>query len=178
MAKHSDPLRRKHSKVCQVLDISETTFRSVVAGLFSVGMIDISTKSAVLRKLGHEGADKLMDMLEMKVDAKPERLSVIVDVMMQEEALRDVLGDLAGGKIPSANSRETNSSPAGMHVVSVWGDLTSFNGWDVQAYFSNPYIFSYVTLDSYNQINMGYHQYSNHTLCEVHVYNHNYMFYV
>ena len=114
MAKHSDPLRRKHSKVCQVLDISETTFRSVVAGLFSVGMIDISTKSAVLRKLGHEGADKLMDMLEMKVDAKPERLSVIVDVMMQEEALRDVLGDLAGGKIPSTKPRETNSSPAGM----------------------------------------------------------------
>ncbi len=108
MAKYSDPLRRKH---CQVLDISETTFRSVVAGLFSVGMIDISTKSAVLRKLGHEGADKL---LEMKMDAKPERLSVIVDVMMQGVTLRDVLGDLAGGKIPSIKATETNSSPAGM----------------------------------------------------------------
>ena len=143
MAKHSDPLRRKHSQVCHVLDVSETTFRSVVAGLFSVDMIDISTKSAVLRKMGHEGADKLMDMLALKVDAKPERLSIIVEVMMQEEALRDVLKDLAGGKIPSTNSRETNSSPAGMSVarsvVSVWVHLTSFNGWTFRL-FSNPCI--------------------------------------
>ena len=109
MANHSDPLRRKHSQVCHVLDISETTFRSVVAGLFSVGMIDIGTKSDVLRKLGHEGAGKLMDMLALKVDAKPERLSVIVEVMIQEEALRDVLKDLEGGKILSTKSGETNS---------------------------------------------------------------------
>ena len=131
MANHSDPLRRKHSQVCHVLDVSETTFRSVVAGLFSVGMIDISTKSAVLRKMGHEGADKLMDMLEMKVDAKPERLSIIVEVMMQEEALRDVLKDLVGGKIPSTKPRETNSSPAGM-----WGDLTYIDGYRMCRLFS------------------------------------------
>ena len=48
-----------------------------------MSMIDIGTKSAVLRKN--------WSMLELKVDAKPERLSVIVEVMMQEEALRDVL---------------------------------------------------------------------------------------
>ena len=71
-----------------------------------MGMIDIGTKSAVLRKN--------WSMLEFKVDAKPERLSVIVEVMMQEEALRDVLKDLEGGKIPSTKSRGTNSAPAGM----------------------------------------------------------------
>ena len=112
MAKPSDPLRRRHSHLCEVLDISETTFRSLVARLYSIGMIDTLTKTSILRKPGHEGADKLMDLLEMKVDAKPERLHTILDIMMQEEALRDVIGDIANVQLPTqTNSNENDSLP-------------------------------------------------------------------
>lgn len=94
MAKPSDVLRRRHSKVCEVLDVSETTFRSLVGKLFSAGTIDMTTKATVLRKLGHEGADKLMDILEMKVEARPDRLQSILEIMVQEESLRDIFVDV------------------------------------------------------------------------------------
>ena len=127
MDKPSEVLRRRHSKVCEVLNISDTTFRSLVGRLFSDGLIDANTKASILRKLGHEGADKLMDILEMKVDAKPERLEVVLGIMSQEEPLRDVvmsmrtMGNLQPSTVPpAANPRNCKSSHVQHNVYTIY----------------------------------------------------------
>lgn len=87
-------LKQRHSKVCEALDASDATLRAVVTRFYSLGLIDATTKSAILRRLGHEGADMLMDLLEMKVDSKPERLQLILETMVQDQSLRDVFEDV------------------------------------------------------------------------------------
>ena len=94
MEKPSIVLRRKHSRICEVLGVSDNTFRALAGRLFSNNVIDMTTKTAVLRKLGHEGADSLMDTLEMKVDSRPERLDIILRIMIEFESLRDIFDDI------------------------------------------------------------------------------------
>lgn len=93
-AKQNEVLRKRHSRVCEALDASDITLRTVVGKFYSIDMIDSTTKAAILRKMGHEGADMLMDLLEMKVDSRPERLQPIIEIMVQEEPLRDVFQDI------------------------------------------------------------------------------------
>ena len=93
-------LRRYHHKLCEILDSSEPTFRSLTTNLFSKEIIDANTKNYLLEKVGL-GADKLLDHVEKKVAAKPERMDLVLQIMDKEESLQDIVEEMRKGMILS-----------------------------------------------------------------------------
>ena len=91
-------LRHHHHKLCEILDSSEPTFRSLTLNLFSKEIIDANTKNYLLEKVGL-GADKLLDHVEKKVEAKPERMDVVLQIMDKEESLQDIVEEIRKGMI-------------------------------------------------------------------------------
>ncbi len=119
MEKPSLLLRRRHSLICEALSVSDSTFRTLAGRLFSANIIDMTTKTAVLRKLGHEGADSLMDILEMKVESRPERFDNILEIMIEFDILREIFIERTG---PSAGSAIVQPIPevhqnTGTHIL-------------------------------------------------------------
>ena len=91
-------LRRYHHKLCEILDSSEPTFRSLTTNLFSEEIIDAKTKHYLLQKVVL-GADELLDHVEKKVAAKPERMDVVLQIMDEEESLQDIVEEIRKGMI-------------------------------------------------------------------------------
>ena len=96
----SEILRRYHHKLCEILDSSEPTFRSLSLNLFSKEFIDAKTKNHLLQKV-ELGADKLLDHVEKKVEAKPERMDLVLQIMDKEESLQDIVEEMRKGMILS-----------------------------------------------------------------------------
>ena len=91
-------LRHHHHKLCEILDSSEPTFRSLSLNLFSKEFIDAKTKNYLLQKVG-SGADELLDHVEKKVAAKPERMDLVLRIMDKEECLQDIIEEIRKGMI-------------------------------------------------------------------------------
>ena len=91
-------LRHHHHKLCEILDSSEPTFRSLSLNLFSKEFIDAKTKTYLLQKVG-SGADELLDHVEKKVEAKPERMDLVLQIMDKEECLQDIIEEMRKGMI-------------------------------------------------------------------------------
>ena len=87
----SDVLVSHHNDICRVLTISETTLWSLAGELFAKGFIDGLTKFEVTSKGGYKGANTLMDLIELKVDSRPEILPSVFEVMRRLGALVDIV---------------------------------------------------------------------------------------
>ncbi len=51
----------------------------------------MTIKNEVLLIKGYQGADTLLDRLMLKVEAKPQRFDTIVEIMMEQETMRDIV---------------------------------------------------------------------------------------
>ena len=100
MASNTKPsivLRHHHARLCEILDTSDITLRSLTGNLFSEEIISQMAKNDILRKRGYAGADSLMSQLGLKVDQKPERLEKILRVMEMEESLQETVKKMRQG---------------------------------------------------------------------------------
>ena len=66
--------------------------------LFSKEFIDAKTKTYLLQKVG-SGADELLDHVEKKVEGKPERMDLVLQIMDKEECLQDIIEEMRKGMI-------------------------------------------------------------------------------
>ena len=66
--------------------------------LFSKEIIDAKTKNYLLQKVVL-GADELLDHVEKKVAAKPERMDLVLQIMDIEESLQDIVEEIRKGMI-------------------------------------------------------------------------------
>ena len=96
-------LKSYHCDICGVLSRSEETLIKFAGMLYERRIIDVHTKNAVIRKKGSEGADILMDKVEMKVKQNPRNLKRVLRMMKKLEDLETISRKI-GSKI-SRNQR-------------------------------------------------------------------------
>ena len=80
-----------HNLICDVLSVSKPTLISLTGKLFAKHIIDRPTKTSVISKGGYEGADALLDHVEMKVESNPHILPTILKAMKEHESLVDIV---------------------------------------------------------------------------------------
>ena len=97
MAAPCKVLRKHHQELCRLFNTCPETLDSYVVSLYSSEMIDMDTKREVLRTKGLLGSDTLLDHLMMKVEAKPQRLGTILEIMMDQEMMRDIAEKMKEG---------------------------------------------------------------------------------
>ena len=89
--KRSDILRNHYGQMCNVLASTNATLISLAGKLYEKCIIDMYTKNEVLRRKGLEGANALVDLVMMKIDLRPERLDLVLQIMKELEDLQDIL---------------------------------------------------------------------------------------
>ena len=94
----SDILVSHHNVICKVLSVSKTTLISLTGKLFEVRIVDRATKIAVISKGGYEGADTLLDHVEIRVDNNPQLLHTVLEAMRELKALKDVVEQIDNWK--------------------------------------------------------------------------------
>ena len=96
-------LREYHGEICDVLNVSKDSLLSFTQKLFAVNIINRDTKISVTRTGGKEGADILLDHIEMKIEQKieqnPDCLHVVLEIMENDEYLRHIVKKIKGEKI-------------------------------------------------------------------------------
>ena len=102
-------LKPYHGDICDILIRSEETLIMFAGMLYGKRIIDVHTKNAVIRRKGSEGAEILMDRVEMKVEQTPRHLKRILRVMKKLEDL-ETIGRKIGSKI-SRSRRRRRSHP-------------------------------------------------------------------
>ena len=100
-------LRSYHGDICVVLSRSEESLILFACMLYGKRIIDVHTKNTVIRKKGGEGADILMDKVEMKVEQTPKHLKRVLRVMKKLEDLETISRKI-GSEI-SRNRRRSHS---------------------------------------------------------------------
>ena len=80
-----------HDEMCKILTVSKITLFSLAVKLYAERIIDIHTKSYVIKKGGFKGADALLDLIKLKVDSKPEILPTVFKAMREQETLKDIV---------------------------------------------------------------------------------------
>ena len=70
------------------MSVSRHTLISLTEMLYSKHVIDRPTKISVISKGGYEGADALLDHVEMKVESKPRILPTVLEAMKEHELFR------------------------------------------------------------------------------------------
>ena len=103
-SKHHEFLRSYHGDICVVLSRSEETLILFAVMLYGKRIIDVHTKNTVIRKKGGEGADILMDKVEMKVEQTPRHLKRILRMMKKLEDLETISRKI-GSKISRSRRR-------------------------------------------------------------------------
>ena len=93
-------LKSYHGDICDVLSRSEETLIMFAGMLYGKRIIDVHTKNAVIRRKGSEGADILMDRVEMKVEQNARHLKRVLRMMKKLEDLETI-----SRKIGSKTSR-------------------------------------------------------------------------
>ena len=92
-------MRNYHDKLCSILNTSESTLLLLASGFYTRRIIDQHTKIDVRRVKGFEGADILMDYVEMNVDQNPECLDVVLQIMEKHESLCNLVRRMRKGNI-------------------------------------------------------------------------------
>ena len=86
------------------MNITKTSLQSYAQNLFAKKIIDQDTKIFVTRTGGNEGADILLDHIEMKVKLNPDCLHVLLELMENDEYLchiaKMIKGEIEGEEIP------------------------------------------------------------------------------
>ena len=80
-----------------MLNVSKDTLQSFAQKLFGVEIINKATKISVTRAGGIEGADDLLNHIEMKVDQNPDCLHVVLELMENDEYLHHIVKKIRGG---------------------------------------------------------------------------------
>ena len=83
-------LKSYHGDICGVLSRSEVTLITFTVMLYGKGIIDVHTKNAVIMIKGSEGADILIDRVEMKVEQTPRLLKRVLRMMKKLEDLETI----------------------------------------------------------------------------------------
>ena len=83
-------LKSYHGDICGVLSRSEETLITFAVMLYGKRIIDVHTKNAVIGRKGSEGADILMDRVEMKVEQTPRHLKRVLRMMKKLEDLETI----------------------------------------------------------------------------------------
>ena len=111
---HSQVLRDHHNELCKVFNcVADEVLLDFSGELYSKHIIDRETKIAVSRKKGHEGADLLMDRVEIKIDQSPTSLVIVLQVMAKVEILKHILEKIQNKRDTTrleAEDMETESS--------------------------------------------------------------------
>ena len=97
-------LKSYHGDICGVLSRSEETLIMFAGMLYGKRLIDVHTKNAVIRRKGSEGADILMDKVEMKVKQNPRNLKRVLRMMKKLEDLETISRKI-GSKISRSRRR-------------------------------------------------------------------------
>ena len=108
--KKSDVLRSCCSQLCNVLATAHTTMISFTLKLYEKRIIDKTTKIEILERKGLEVANTLMDLVMMKIDFRPERLELVLQIMRELEDLQDVVEMIQTEKKDYIAIEETQSS--------------------------------------------------------------------
>ena len=108
--KKSDVLRSCCSQLCNVLATAHTTMISFTLKLYEKRIIDKTTKIEILERKGLEVANILMDLVMMKIDLRPERLELVLQIMRELEDLQDVVEMIQTEKKDYIAIEETQSS--------------------------------------------------------------------
>ena len=90
-SKKSDVLRSHYSLLCTVLASANQILRTLAGKLYEKCIIDVHTKNEILERKGLEGANLLVDLVMMKIDLRPERLEIVLQIMEEVEDLQDIL---------------------------------------------------------------------------------------
>ena len=83
-------LKSYHGDICGVLSRSEEMLIKFASMLYGKRIIDVYTKNTVIKKKGSEGADILMDRVEMTVEQNPRHLKRILRMMKKLEDLETI----------------------------------------------------------------------------------------
>ena len=89
-------LREYHGEICDVLNVSKDSLLSFTLQLFAVNIIDRDTKISVNRTGGKEGADTLLDHIEVKIEQNPDCLQVVLQLMENHEYLCNIVKKIKG----------------------------------------------------------------------------------
>ena len=73
------------------MEKSGTTLRDLTGELFQEGIVDTASKNEIFRQKGYDGADTLMDLVEMKVDANPQHFDTVLQLMRRQDDLREIV---------------------------------------------------------------------------------------
>ena len=74
-----------------MLNVSKDSLQSFTQKLFSKNIIYRDTKISVTRKCSKEGADTLLDHIEMVIEQNPDCLHVVLELMENDEYLRHIV---------------------------------------------------------------------------------------
>ena len=83
-------LKSCHDDICDVLSKSEESMIMFAGMLYAKRIIDVRTKNAVIRRKGSEGADILMNRVEMKVKQYPKHLKRVLMTMKKLKNLENI----------------------------------------------------------------------------------------
>ena len=88
----SEVLRKHHAEICKVLSVNSDTLKIFAGELFAKKMIDIHHKAEVIRigGSGYDGANKLQDILMLKIEATPQLFDTIIEIMTKIDLLKDI----------------------------------------------------------------------------------------
>ena len=79
-----------------MINVSKDSLQSFTQKLFSKNIIDRDTKISVTRKGSKEGADTLLDHIEMLIEQNPDCLHVVLELMEDDEYLRHIVTKIMG----------------------------------------------------------------------------------
>ena len=96
-----------HGDICDVLSRSEETLIVFAGVLYVKGIIDVHTKNSVIRNKGSEGAEILMDRVEIKVKQNPRHLKRVLRMMKKLEDLETISRKI-GSKISRIQKRRSH----------------------------------------------------------------------
>ena len=83
-------LKSYHGDICNVLNRSEKTLIMFAGMLYRKRITDVHTNNAVIRRKGSEGADILMDRVEIKVKKNLKHLKRVLGIMEKLEGLKTI----------------------------------------------------------------------------------------
>ena len=75
-----------------------------------MGIVDRPTKIAVISKGQYEGADILLDHVDMQIKDKPKLLCIVLDAMQELKPLNDVVEQMNKWKAKDMNSLQGDHS--------------------------------------------------------------------
>ena len=79
-----------------MLNVSKESLQSFAQKLFGVKIINKATKISVIRTGGTEGADELLNHIELKVEQNPDCLDVVLKIMKNDEYLCHIVKKMNG----------------------------------------------------------------------------------